>query len=110
MSEAHLEVSLAQWPGLILSQLTSWPIAKNGAIYTGSASDLPERVGQHKQGVGAKFTKRYKCFNLVWYEPFDSMEFAVRREKQIKRWNRQWKIDLIEADNPIWLDLSRDLV
>ena len=82
---------------------------KNGAIYTGSASDLPVRIGQHKQGAGASFTKQYACFNLVWYERFDSMSLAVRREKQIKRWNRQWKIELIEKINPVWLDLSRDL-
>ena len=83
---------------------------KNGAIYTGSASDLPVRVGQHKQGVGADFTKQYGCFTLVWYERFDSMVLAVKREKQIKRWTRQWKVDLIEADNPQWLDRSRELV
>lgn len=83
---------------------------KNGAIYTGSASDLPVRVGQHKQGVGAKFTKQYQCNKLVWYERFESIAFAVRREKQIKRWDRAWKIELIEANNPIWLDLSRELV
>ncbi len=83
---------------------------KNGAIYTGSASDLPERVGQHKQGIGAKFTRKYRCQKLVWYECFDSMEFAVRREKQIKRWPRQWKINLIEQANPIWLDLSAELL
>lgn len=83
---------------------------KNGAIYTGSASDLSERVGQHKQRVGAEFTRKYGCFTLVWYERFESMSLAVRREKQIKRWNRQWKIDLIEANNPIWLDLSREII
>ena len=83
---------------------------KNGAIYTGSASDLPERGGQHKQGGGAKFTRQYKCFHLVWYEAFEDMTFAVRREKQIKRWPRQWKINLIEARNPIWTDLSRELI
>ena len=83
---------------------------KNGAIYTGSASDLPARIGQHKQGIGAQFTKQYACHRLVWYERFESMIFAVRREKQIKRWDRTWKIELIEENNPIWLDLSRDLI
>ena len=83
---------------------------KTGAVYTGSASDLPTRVGQHKQGVGAKFTRDYQCFTLVWFETFTAMTEAVRREKQIKRWNRQWKIDLIETDNPQWLDRSRELV
>ncbi|MDJ0922338.1 MAG: GIY-YIG nuclease family protein [Henriciella sp.] len=83
---------------------------KNGAVYTGSASDLPARVGQHKQGVGSKFTTKYNCIKLVWYEQFEAMTEAVRREKQIKRWDRQWKIELIEADNPQWLDRSRELV
>lgn len=83
---------------------------KNGAIYTGSASDLPTRIGQHKQGVGAEFTKKHGCFTLVWYEQFTSMTEAVRREKQIKRWDRQWKIDLIETENSQWLDRSRELV
>jgi putative endonuclease len=83
---------------------------KNGAIYTGSASDLPARVNQHKQGVGSDFTAKYQCFTLVWYEQFSSMTEAVRREKQIKGWKRQWKIDLIETDNSQWLDRSRELV
>jgi len=83
---------------------------KTGAVYAGSASDLPARVGQHKQGVGAEFTRDYQCFTLVWFEAFTSMTEAVHREKQIKRWNRQWKIDLIETDNPQWLDRSRELV
>lgn len=83
---------------------------KNGAIYTGCTSDLPERVGQHKRNIGAKFTAKYKCHLLVWYETFEDMEYAVKREKQIKSWPRQWKINLIERANPIWLDLSRDLV
>ncbi|MCR9078262.1 MAG: GIY-YIG nuclease family protein [Hyphomonadaceae bacterium] len=83
---------------------------KNGAIYTGSASDLPARVGQHKQGIGSKFTKKYGCTRLVWFEQFEAMEFAVRREKQIKRWPRQWKINLIEEFNPVWLDLSAELL
>jgi len=83
---------------------------KSGAIYTGSASDLPSRVGQHKQGIGSKFTQAYQCFHLVWYEQFESMTAAVAREKQIKRWNRQWKIDLIESANSQWLDRSRELV
>ena len=83
---------------------------KNGAIYTGCTSDLPVRVGQHKQGVGSKFTAKYDCQKLVWFERFEEMAFAVQREKQIKRWPRQWKINLIEQSNPIWLDLSKELV
>jgi len=83
---------------------------KNGAIYTGCSSDLPSRVGQHKQGAGARFTKQYGCTKLVWYQTFDEMALAVKREKQIKHWPRQWKINLIERKNPVWLDLSSELV
>jgi len=83
---------------------------KTGAIYTGSAPDLPTRAGQHKQGVGSSFTWQYQCFTLVWFEKFEAMTQAVKREKQIKRWCRQWKIDLIETDNSQWLDRSRELV
>ena len=83
---------------------------KNGAIYTGCSSDLPARVGQHKSGLGSRFTKQYGCTNLVWFQRFDEMPLAVGREKQIKRWPRQWKINLIEKANPIWIDLSRDMV
>ena len=83
---------------------------KNGAIYTGCTSDLPERVGQHRQGIGSKFTAKYTCHTLVWYEQFEDMAYEMRREKQIKRWPRQWKINLIAARNPQWMDLSRELI
>lgn len=82
----------------------------NGAIYTGFSRDLPARVGQHKQGIGSRFTAKYRCHTLVWFERFDDVAFAIRREKQIKRYPRRWKVNLIEAHNPVWLDLSRDLV
>jgi putative endonuclease len=82
----------------------------NGAIYVGSASDLPVRVGAHKQGVGAAFTAKYQCFDLVWYERFESMSFAAAKERTLKRWNRVWKIELIEKTNKHWLDLSKELV
>lgn len=82
---------------------------KNGAIYIGSASDLPRRVGDHKQGAGADFTTRYGCTKLVWFESFDSMAAAAQMERRLKRWKRQWKIDLIETHNKDWLDLSGQL-
>jgi putative endonuclease len=72
----------------------------NGAIYVGSASDLPVRVGAHK----------HQCFDLVWYERFESMSFAAAKERTLKRWNRVWKIELIEKTNKHWLDLSKELV
>jgi putative endonuclease len=82
----------------------------NGAVYVGSTADLPVRVGQHKQGVGALHTAKYKCFDLVWYERFESMSYAAAKERRLKRWKREWKIELIEKTNKHWLDLSRELV
>lgn len=83
---------------------------RNGAIYVGCSSDLPTRVGQHKQGVGAEFTKKYGCHTLVWYEPFESMSLAAAKERTLKRWERAWKIELIEKTNKHWLDLSKYLI
>jgi len=83
---------------------------KSGALYVGSASDLPVRIGQHKQGVGAHFTAKYRCHTLVWYERFDSMTAAAQMERRLKRWKRRWKIELIEKTNKHWLDLSGELL
>lgn len=79
---------------------------KNGAIYAGSTADLVARVHAHKTGTGSWFTSKYGCTNLVWYERFDEMAPAIAYEKRLKRWSRQWKIDLIESINPNWDDLA----
>ena len=79
---------------------------KNGTIYVGCTSDLYLRIEQHKLGKGSVFTAKYKCFRLVWAERHEIMESALRRERRIKEWPRQWKINLIEALNPDWDDLS----
>lgn len=83
---------------------------KNGALYVGSASDLPARVGAHRRGVGARFTAKYHCYTLVWFERFDSMAQAAQMERRLKRWKRSWKIELIEKTNNHWLDLSGELL
>ena len=71
-----------------------------GTIYTGVTADLPARVWQHKEGIGSKFTTEYGLKLLVYVEPHDRVEDAIVREKRIKKWNRAWKIELIEKDNP----------
>ena len=76
-----------------------------GTIYVGVTSSLPERIKQHRSGTGSGFTAAYQCNRLVHVEPFDSIEDAIQREKRIKKWNRQWKIRLIEEKNPDWDDL-----
>src|SRR5688572_11190221 len=76
-----------------------------GTLYTGVTSSLWQRVWDHKNGRLEGFTKEYGVKTLVWYELHTSMEAAIRREKQIKKWNRAWKIELVEAMNRDWLDL-----
>lgn len=82
--------------------------ARNGTLYTGVTSALETRVRQHKLGVFEGFSKDYGCKTLVWYEPHETMPEAIRREKLIKRWRRDWKLALIEAENPDWRDLSEE--
>jgi putative endonuclease len=81
---------------------------RNGTLYTGVTSALPMRVSQHKLGVFEGFSKTYGCKTLVWYESHPTMREAIAREKQIKRWRREWKLALIEAENPNWRDLSEE--
>ena len=81
---------------------------KNGTLYIGVTSNLIQRLDQHRSGLIEGFTKDYGVHRLVWFESGGSMEEANRREKQIKKWNRQWKIDLIERDNLDWRDLALD--
>ena len=81
---------------------------RNGTLYVGVTSDLPRRLSQHREGELGGFTKRYRVHMLVYYEIHDSMASAITREKQIKEWKRAWKVELIERDNPQWLDLAAD--
>jgi putative endonuclease len=82
---------------------------RNGTLYIGVTSDLIKRVWQHKNDVVEGFTKQYGVHMLVWYEPHETMESAIQREKNIKKWNRRWKLALIEKSNPRWKDLFMDL-
>ncbi len=85
-------------------------IMTNGteALYTGVTSDLLVRVDQHRSGKGSKFTSRYKIDRLIYFEVTYNVHTALEREKQIKSWKRQRKLDLIAAMNPEWSDLSKD--
>jgi putative endonuclease len=79
-----------------------------GALYTGVTSDPVARLHQHRSGTFEGFTSRYDIHRLVWSERHDDIEAAIRREKTIKRWPRQWKFNLIEEHNPQWRDLAED--
>ena len=78
---------------------------RNGTLYVGVTSDLPQRVWLHKNGAYDGFTKKYDVRNLVWREFHATMDEAIEREKALKKWRREWKIALIEKANPDWLDL-----
>ena len=78
---------------------------RNGTLYIGVTSNLFIRVGNHKQDLIAGFTKRYGVHRLVYYEMHESMDAAIAREKRLKKWNRAWKLRLIESMNPEWDDL-----
>jgi len=82
---------------------------RNGTLYIGVTSDLIKRVWQHRNNLVEGFTKRYAVHNLVWYELHETMESAITREKNIKKWNREWKLNLIERSNPLWQDLFEQL-
>jgi putative endonuclease len=83
---------------------------RNGTLYTGVTSNLLKRVYEHKNDLVEGFTKKYGIHCLVWYEAHGSAETAIPREKQIKKWNRQWKLELIKQGNPDWNDLYDELV
>ncbi|MFN7183367.1 MAG: GIY-YIG nuclease family protein [Thermomonas haemolytica] len=78
---------------------------RRGTLYVGVTSNLIARIWQHREHAVDGFTKRYGIDILVWYELHDSMEAAIQREKRLKRWNREWKLRLVEEANPEWWDL-----
>jgi putative endonuclease len=82
---------------------------RNGTLYTGVTSDLVKRIYEHKNNLVDGFTKKYSIHRLIWYEPHETAETAIIRERQIKKWKRQWKLELIERHNPQWNDLSETL-
>ena len=79
-------------------------------LYTGSSRVLKDRSFEHKKGKGSQFTKKYRCFDIVYYEMHDTYSDALKRERQIKKWNRQWKIDLIRSVNPEMKDLWPEIL
>jgi len=83
---------------------------KNGTLYIGVTSDLVKRIWQHKNGLVDGFTKKYSVHYLVYFEQTSDITSAIQREKQLKKWNRQWKINLIEKQNPEWIDLYPQLI
>jgi putative endonuclease len=83
---------------------------RNGTLYIGVTNDLVRRVYEHKNDIVEGFTKKYGIHLLVYYEQYDNVESAIQRERQMKKWNRQWKIRRIERQNPDWRDLYDEIV
>ena len=82
---------------------------RNGTLYVGMTDDLVRRVWEHRIGAVPGFTRKYGVKMLVWYEQHETRETAFQRERQMKKWNRAWKLQLIERFNPNWKDLAVDL-
>ena len=82
---------------------------RNGTLYVGITGNLQRRVWQHKNHQVAGFTNKYGVDQLVYYEIFEDIEFAIKREKQLKKWNRAWKLRLIEELNPDWRDMFEEI-
>ncbi len=83
---------------------------RNGTLYTGSTDDLLKRIVEHREKLRGGFTARYGVARLVWYEVHESRDAAFVRERRIKEWRREWKLDLIERMNPEWADLFETLL
>jgi putative endonuclease len=82
---------------------------RNGTLYVGMTDNLARRIWMHRTGVLAGFTKQYGVKMLVWYEQHETRESAFARERQVKKWNRAWKLKLIEHSNPTWRDCYDDI-
>ena len=83
---------------------------RNGTLYIGVTSNLVARIWQHKNKMIEGFTKEYDIHILVYFEQHENIQLAIKREKQIKNWQRKWKLNLIEKTNPNWKDLYKDIV
>ena len=83
---------------------------RNGTLYIGITNDLTRRIFEHKTGLINGFTKKYSVNKLVYFESTNDVNAAILREKRLKKWKRQWKIELIEKSNPDWNDLSEGLI
>ncbi|MCK9393913.1 MAG: GIY-YIG nuclease family protein [Candidatus Paceibacterota bacterium] len=81
---------------------------KNGVLYVGVTNDICRRIYEHKHKIVEGFSSKYNLSILVYYEETSSIESAIEKEKRLKKWNREWKVRLVEENNPEWRDLSRD--
>ena len=97
------------WEGLVVYYVYILASRRDGAIYVGITSDLVRRVHEHRIKAVRGFTAKYNITQLVWFEAYDDPISAISREKELKKWTRAWKIQLIEKDNPNWGDLYESI-
>ena|SRR5437588_6953528 len=97
-----MSVERSYWVYILASRI-------GGTLYIGVTNDLIKRTYQHRTKLTGGFTKRYGVIRLVYFEQFSNVEAAIRREKRLKKWKRDWKIRLIERENPDWADLYRGI-
>jgi putative endonuclease len=83
---------------------------RNGTLYISVTNDLERRLYEHRNNLIEGFTNKYNVYHLVYYEDVNDIQFALQREKQLKRWTWKWKIELIEKVNPEWLDFAEDFI
>ena len=83
---------------------------KNNVLYIGVTSNLKRRITEHKEGSASLFTRKYRCHKLVYFECYSDIEQAIAREKQLKRYNREWKDQLVNSVNPKWKDLYESII
>lgn len=81
---------------------------KGGVLYVGFTNNIERRISEHKSGIGGKFSSKYNVTKLVYFETFETSYAAFKKERQMKKWKREWKIALIEENNPDWKDLAED--
>ncbi|MDX2259804.1 MAG: GIY-YIG nuclease family protein [Hyphomicrobiaceae bacterium] len=103
------EVTWSCWSGDEAFSVYILASQRNGTLYIGVTNNLLRRVCEHKKGLQQGFGKRYRVNILVHYEVFDSISLAIQRETNLKKWPREWKLNLIEQDNPQWRDLYHEL-
>ncbi len=97
-----MSIERSYWVYILASQV-------GGTLYIGVTNNLVRRVYEHKMDVVPGFTRKYSIHQLVYYEQFSDVENAIRREKRLKKWSREWKIQLVEKSNPRWLDLYPEI-
>jgi putative endonuclease len=83
---------------------------RNGTLYIGVTNNLSGRISAHREGHGSSFTRKYNVHMLVWYQHFEDIATAIQKETSLKRWKRQWKLALIEKENPNWTDLAATML